>query len=110
MTGQDLRALHLGWVETFLRCHNKDLPQLWLTGQSHYAPGGFAFVVVDGVEDDTPRRRAIRSEAAEMLVRLGHPVELQSRRDVYNIDPERPLSRHEEMQMLSALHSALSSR
>jgi len=103
----DFRSEHLGWVETHLRTENPDLPKLWLTGQSHYSPGGFAFIVVDGVEDDKTRRRSIRADAVKLLQNLGHSVELQPSRDVYNIDPIRPRSQHEAIAMVSELHTAL---
>ena len=101
------RAEHLGLVETQLRVSHRDLPMLWLTGQVHYGSRGFAFIVVHGVEEDTLRRRAIRAEACELLERLGHQIELQPSRDVFNIDPVRPLSKHEAMKLLSELQRLL---
>lgn len=102
-----IRAEHLGLVETRLRASHRDLPMLWLTGQVHYGSLGFAFVIVHGVEEDTLRRRAIRAEACEILERLGHPIELQPGRDVFWMDPVRPTSQHEAVEMLAKLQEYL---
>lgn len=107
MTNSDLRARHLGWVEAYLRIENPDLPDLWLTGQFHYRSPGFAFIVIHGVDTDTPRRRALRSLACNLLGKLGHKVELQARRDVFILDPERPRSSHELMDALSELRKSI---
>ena len=101
----DNRARDLGHVESFLRRKNADLPNLRLIGQAHYASRGFAFIVVLGVDDDTSRRRAIRSGATELLQALGHDVHLKAGYDVYELDPERPRSKHEEFKILSNLQS-----
>jgi hypothetical protein len=101
MSSSDLRGRHLGWVEAYLRIENPDLPDLWLTGQFHYRSPGFAFIVVHGVDTDILRRRALRELACELLARLGHDVELEARRDVFIIDPERPTSRHEMLHAVS---------
>lgn len=103
----DLRGRHLGWVEAYLRAENRDLLDLWLTGQCHYGSKGFAFIVVHGVDSDTPRRRALRSLACKLLEKLGHDVELKSRRDVYILDPERPRSNHEILDALSGLRKVI---
>lgn len=103
----DPRARDLGQVETLLRRRHSDLPHLRLVGQSHYASGGFAFIVVLGVDDDTSRRRAIRAEATELLHALGHAVHLDAGRDVYEVAPERPRSQHEELKFLSDFYSRM---
>ena len=97
----DPRARDLGQVETYLRRKNIDLPYLRLVGQAHYSASGFAFIVVFGIDDDTSRRRAIRAEATELLQALGHDVHLEAGRDVYELDPERPRSKHDELKVLS---------
>lgn len=100
----DPRSRDLGQVETHLRRKNTDLPYLRLIGQAHYSAAGFAFILVIGVDGDTARRRAIRAEATQLLHVLGHDVLLEAGRDVYELDPERPRSMHEELQMLSDFH------
>ena len=80
---------------------------LRLTGQVHYGYRGFAFIVIDGVEENTSRRRAIRAEACKLLEKLGHPVELQPGRDVFWVDPVRPTSQHEAVEMLAQLQDYL---
>jgi hypothetical protein len=103
----DFRPDHLGWVETWLRSRNEDLPNLRLYGQAHYTSSGFAFIVVFGVDHDRDRRRSIRSEASELLIRLGHAVELEQGRDIFILDPLRPRSAHEAISMLHALQGLL---
>lgn len=103
MSATDLRADHLAWVETHVRAKHHDLEFLRLSSQSHYSSAGFAFIVIYGVDKDTPRRRAIRAEASELLRKLGYYVELEPGRDVYDIDPCRPISRHEMLAMLASL-------
>ena len=98
----DERAIHLGWVETYLRNTNSDLHPLVLIGQAHYTSPGFAFIEVLGVDEDRARRRRIRADATRLLTRLGHNVELEGR-DVFHIDPVRPRSCHEALAMLAAL-------
>jgi len=107
MIVKDTRAEHLGLVETQLRALNGNLPMLWVTGQAHYATPGFAFIVIHGVDEDTPRRRSIRAEACRLLEKLGHPVAVQPGRDVFHIEPVRPTSRHEAVDMLTELSSLL---
>ena len=75
--------------------------------QAHYSASGFAFIVVFGVDDDAARRRAIRAEASEVLQALGHDVHLEAGRDVYELNPERPCSQHEELEILSAIQKRL---
>jgi hypothetical protein len=102
---EDFRPDHLGWVETWLRSRNGDLPNLRLYGQAHYSSPGFAFIDVFGVDHDRDRRRSIRSEASDLLIRLGHVVELEPGRDIFILDPLRPRSSHEAVAMLQALQS-----
>jgi len=104
MIVQDTRAEHLGLVETQLRVSNGNLPMLCMTGQAHYSTPGFAFIVIHGVDEDTPRRRSIRAEACRLLEKLGHPVAVQPGRDVFHIEPVRPTSHHETMEMLAELN------
>ena len=105
----DNRYDHLGWVETHLRHENSDLPALRLTAQSHYNSEGFAFIDVYGVDQDTPRRRSIRTAAQDLLERLGHRVVLEHGRDVYSITPDRPTSNHEALIVLALLQRHLAS-
>lgn len=107
MKSEDLRSEHLAWVELYLRSENDDLHELWLTGQSHFGSSGFAFIVVHGVENDHLRRRAIRESARRILECLEYDIELEPRRDVYNIDPSRPMTSHDAMLMLSKLDDYL---
>lgn len=103
----DNRAEHLAWVETALRREHPDLPDLQLAAQSHYGPPDHvAFVVVHGVDADQGRRRQIRADAGDLLRRIGYRVALDPGRDVYDVDPIRPTSAHEELRMLKSLHDA----
>ena len=100
MARVDIRAVHLGWVETQIRAKNPDLPSLWLSGEAHYvSEDDLAFVGVMGV-DDPDRRRRIRAAARDLLLGLGHAVELVSGRDVFPIVPVRPESGEERRKML----------
>jgi hypothetical protein len=103
----DPRSRNLGQVETYLRRKNINLPNLRLIGQSHYGSPGFAFIIVLGVDNDPCRRRAIRAEATELLHALGNDVHLEAGRDVYDVDPERPRSQHEELRFLSDFYSRM---
>lgn len=105
----DPRPELLGLVETRLRADNPDLTNLWISAQSHYSSDGLAFIDVFGVDDDTPQRRAVRSEAGAHLGMLGCKVELEPGRDVYTIDPICPVSRHEAFAMLVELTRLLGS-
>lgn len=106
---EDHRADHLAWVEAALRRKYQDLPCLRIAAQAHYGPpDAIAFVLVYGLDDDRQRRREIRAEAGDVLRRLGYRVELEPGRDVYDISPDRPASRHEELLMLSRLRDAMS--
>lgn len=109
-TMNDTRPKHLGWIETRLRIDHPDLPRLRLSGQAHYTAAGFAFVDVFGVEDDNPLRRTIRSAATDLLRHLGHDVELERGRDVFSMDPIRPRSNHEAVDMLTSLQRELIER
>lgn len=103
----DRRAEHLAWAETALRREHPDLPDLRLAAQSHYGPPDHvAFVVVHGVEADQERRRKIRGDAGDFLRRIGYRVALDPVRDVYDMEPIRPASAHEELRMLQALREA----
>jgi hypothetical protein len=107
MYRMDNRAVHLAWVEAALRRKNSDLPELRFTVQSHYGPPEcIAFVVVDGIDWDRTRRRQIRTDASDLLRRLGYSVELEPGRDVYDVTPARPASAHDELQMLQHLQAA----
>lgn len=103
----DPRPELLGLVETKLRADNPDLTNLWISAQSHYSSDGLAFIEVFGVDDDAPRRRAVRSEASALLGMLGCKVELEPGRDVYNIDPIRPASRHAAIAMMAEFERLL---
>lgn len=106
----DRRSEHLGWIETALRAWHPDLPNLALSGQAHYGPPDcLAFVVVSGVDADQAQRRQIRAEANDLLGRLGYAVEIAPGRDVFDLEPVRPASSHEQLQMLRNLHSACNS-
>lgn len=103
----DNRSAHLGWIETALRCKHPDLSELRITAQSHYGPHDrIAFVVIYGIDGDATRRRQIRSEAGDLLRRLGYCVELEPGRDIYDVSPVRPESAHEAPQMLQCLQAA----
>jgi hypothetical protein len=104
---RNIRARDLGLVQTYLRSKNLDLPDLWLIGQAHYSNSGFAFIAVFGIEDDTTRRRSIRSHAADLLMQLGYQVELKSGCDIFEIYPDRPGSRHEELSMLATMQKLI---
>lgn len=107
----DNRAEHLAWVETALRRDHPDLPELRLAAQSHYgAPDHVAFIVVHGVDADQRRRRQIRADAGDLLRRIGYRVALDPGRDVYDVDPIRPDSAHEELRMLQSLRDACGSQ
>lgn len=107
----DTRIEHLGWIETFLRHKHPDLLQLRLSAQSHYGPpDAVAYILVYGIDEDPNRRRAIRAEAGELLRRLGYRVELEPRRDVYDLCPDRPTSAHEEVRMLAFLQAAMTGK
>ena len=107
MNQTDRRPKHLGWIETALRADNPDLPHLEISAQSHYGPPDHvAFIDVYGVDDDTMRRRQIRSQAGDQLRRLGYTVELEPGRDVFDIAPVRPASAHERLRMLGDLRAA----
>lgn len=103
----DTRSQSLGLVEVYLRSQNPDIPNLRLIAQAHYGSPGYAFIVVFGVEDNTPRRRAIRSSASDLLRRMGYPVELESGRDVFEIYAIRPQSRHEELSMFATMQKII---
>ena len=66
-------------------------------------------VVVSGVDADQAQRRQIRAEANDLLGRLGYAVEIAPGRDVFDLEPVRPASSHEQLQMLRNLHSACNS-
>lgn len=102
----DGRDIHLGWVKTYVRSTCPVLPSLMLIGQAPYGSPGFAFIDVYGVDKDRSRRRRIRADATQLLIRLGHSVELEGR-DIFDIDPVRPRSRHEALSMLAALKRKL---
>ncbi|SEL62978.1 hypothetical protein SAMN05444413_11250 [Roseivivax marinus] len=103
----DRRSEHLGWIETALRAGNPDLPNLALFGLAHYGPSHcLAFVVVSGVARDQVRRRQLRTEANDLLRRLGYAVEIEPGRDVYDLVPIRPASSHERLRMLRDLLAA----
>jgi hypothetical protein len=107
----DHRSQHLAWIEVALRRQHPDLPQLRLSAQSHYGPADHvAFVEVHGVADDPARRRKIRSDAADLLRRLGYRVRLDPGRDIYDVKPARPSSAHEELRLLQCLREACGSR
>jgi hypothetical protein len=107
----DNRAWHLGWVETALRRENPDLPDLRLAAQSPYGPPDHvAFVVIHGVDEDQKRRRSIRADAGDLLRQIGYRVALDPGRDVYDVDPIRPDSAHEEVRMLQSLRDACGSQ
>lgn len=96
----DNRPKHIGWIETALKAANADLSSLRIYAQSHFGPPDrVAFIVILGVDEDRERRRAIRSDAADLLRHLGYVVELEPGRDVYEVLPLRPKSAHERMQM-----------
>lgn len=99
----DIRARDLGQVETYLRRQHPDLPRLRLIAQCHYSSSGFAFIVIFGVDDDKLRRRFVRAEASKLLQDMGHVIDLEPGRDVYELDPERPRSMHEELAFLAAV-------
>ncbi|MDG3043120.1 hypothetical protein [Roseicyclus marinus] len=103
----DFRERDLGQVETYLRRQNPDLPRLRLIAQSHYSSPGFAFIIVLGVDDDTLRRRATRAAATALLQQIGYVVELEPGRDVYELVPERPRSKHEELMILSVFQNRI---
>jgi hypothetical protein len=101
---EDRRPRHLGWIETKLRSENPDLATLRLLAQSHYGPlDRVAYIEVHGVCDDRERRRRIRREAGDWLVRLGYDIALEPGRDVHEVCPVRPASAHEAMQFLRNL-------
>lgn len=103
----DKRREHIGWTETALKFGNADLPSLRIYAQSHFGPPDrIAFIVVLGVDEDRGRRRAIRSDAADLLRCLGYVVELEPGRDVYEVLPLQPQSAHERMQMHQFLCTA----
>ncbi|KKM26186.1 hypothetical protein LCGC14_1587280 [marine sediment metagenome] len=107
MHQEDRLPEHLGWIEAVLRTGSPDLPRLRICAQSHYGPPDrIAFVDVYGVEDDRNRRRQIRTEANDLLRRLGYVVEIESGRDIYDVRPIRPVSAHDEIRMLRCLHAA----
>lgn len=103
----DNRAEHLGWVEVALRCEHPDLPNLRITAQSHFGPPDrMAFIAVFGIDADRARRRQIRADAGVILERLGYSVQIEPGRDVYDVEPVRPASAHDELRMLQCLHTA----
>ncbi|WP_139307540.1 hypothetical protein [Rhodovulum sp. ES.010] len=105
-TAQDTRVEDLSLVQVEMQARHPDL-DLGFCAQCHYGPPNFAFLVVYGVDHDTPRRRAIRAEATGLLERLGHRVELQPGRDVYCLDPWAPEGAHERMKMLLGIRTRL---
>ncbi|QYX55537.1 hypothetical protein K1T73_10540 [Roseovarius sp. SCSIO 43702] len=103
----DNRPKHVGWIETALKAGYADLPSLRIYAQSHFGPPDrIAFVVVLGVDEDRDRRRAIRSDAVDLLRYLGYLVEFEPGRDVYEVLPHPPESAHEKMQMHQFLCAA----
>ena len=107
MRKTDNRGEHLGWVEVALQAAHSDLPHLKIWGESHFGPWDrIAFVHVYGVDGDRDRRRRIRSEASDMLRRLGYTVELERGRDVYDLKSTRPVSAHDRLRMLQDLREA----
>lgn len=82
------RPLALGRVEHDLRAANPDL-DFYLVGQAHFGQPGFAFIEVDGIDDQAARRRILK-EAGERLQDLGFPVELIDNKDVFHITAISP--------------------
>lgn len=108
MQEAEYRDEHLGWVEVALRATNPDLPGLRIAAQCHYGPiNTIAFIEVFGVDHDRDRRRALRKDAGDMLVALGYKVVLEPGRDIYFVDPVRPQSAHDRLEMLARLRSRL---
>ncbi|MBN2906687.1 MAG: hypothetical protein JXJ18_08265 [Rhodobacteraceae bacterium] len=105
---EDTRVEDLSLVQIELQARNPDL-NLHLAAQCHYGPPNFAFIIIFGADDDTPRRRAIRAEAVDLLRQLGHMVELLPGRDVYSLNPLVPESAHERLEMLKRIRARLSS-
>ncbi|WP_139226817.1 hypothetical protein [Poseidonocella pacifica] len=107
MSETDIRPEHLGWVEIALRAANPDLPLLHISAQCHFGSAKrIAFVDIFGVEKDDTRRRQVRAEAHDTLRRLGYAIKIESGRDVYDIEPVRPVSAHDLMRMLGCLQAA----
>lgn len=87
---QDTRPDRFGRPQTALRAANRYLPHLRVYAQAHVGPSHrIAFVVVHGVAENRDRRRRVRAEASDLLQRLGHTVELEPKRDVYDVAPRR---------------------
>lgn len=105
-TPQDTRVEDLSLVQVEMQARHPDL-DLGFCAQCNYGAPNFAFLVVYGVDHDTPRRRAIRAEATGLLERLGHRVELQPGRDVYCLDSRAPEGAHDRMQMLRKIRMLL---
>ena len=60
------------------------------------------------VLDAMGRRKVLRCEARVVLEALGYTIALTGGRDVYHMDPWRqPLSAHEQLERLAALHRRL---
>ena len=96
----DFRHEYLGLVEAVLRSENPDLEHLCLRGQVHYGDQDrMCFIEVWGCDEDTPRRRAIRAKAGEMLGLLGIVVKNEGR-DIFDIEPKRPKSSHEALRFI----------
>ena len=107
MYQNDKRAEHLAWVEAALRCKHPDLLHLRIAAQSHYGPPDrIAFIEVRGIDGDRTRRRQIRAAAGDLLAQIGYHVELEPGRDVYDVEPIRPESAHDELRMLQCLRAA----
>ncbi|MGC9419122.1 MAG: hypothetical protein ACP5EN_09125 [Rhodovulum sp.] len=102
----DTRAHDLSLVQLELQARHPDY-QLDLCAQGHCGVSGFACIIIYGVDDDTLKRREIRSEAELLLKQLGHDVELSPGRDVYMIEPRRPASAHEKVMMLKEFRERL---
>jgi hypothetical protein len=108
MTSDDKRCEHIGWVEIALQTANPDIPYLQILGQSNYGPPDrIAFIQVYGLDYDRTRRRQLRSKAEELLRELGYAVKLEAGRDVYDLEPIRPSSAHEQLLMLESLRIAV---
>lgn len=82
------RPLALGQVERDLKAGSPELA-FTLVGQAHFGEPGFAFIEVNGIEDQ-PVRHRIRKEAGERLLDLGFPVDLIEGKDVFHIAVIQP--------------------
>ena len=92
MQTQDTRPDRFGRFQNALRATNCDLQHLRIYAQTNVGPlNRIALVVVHGGGEDRDRRRRVRAEANDLLQRLGYTVELEPKRNVYDVAPRRPV-------------------